>query len=926
MRVKLMFLLYMAWVPNFLPAQEVPESLTIPSALSNPKEPQERLARQIAGAQAALARIGGSAEAQPRETADATFALANLYLKAGEYEQASPLIERALEIRRTKFGDKDRDTAASFQQLAEFREELGGFAEAEKLYSDALAIRKLENSNSIETATTLHALGRLLSKMDKVREAEPLLREALTIREQKLSDQDVDTAYTLFELAKIAANNGNDSEARSFSAKAYNIFKAALGAKHPDTEDARMAMEAFGEVINEKMTGFGMGIRNIPGGPSSAASAGNTEDQSAKRQLFLSGPYNSKEAERLSNAAEVLERSYSEDDREQALLMQERSLKIRQRVLGPEHPDTLQSLQRLALAALVQGQYDKALIVARKAMFAQARLLQRIFSLTDEQQRLDFRATVKPFSVFASLPNVPARDLADAALRFKGAVLDSLIDDRRQAEASKDPSLRPVLARGANAREEWRRLEADAIAADKKDFAGLEFRRAALEIEFQNIEQDFARRGFGTGRLPASITASQVASSLKPDTLLVEIIRYPHHIDGTRTEDRYGAILLASAGDPLWVPLGLAADLEKLVANYHELVGSAGSDLNKSEELEAALRRLYDRLWLPIERVLPRSYRKVTISPDGALNFVSFATLLTADWQFLAEKIAISYVASGRDLVREQLTSAKTLVVGVAPYFNPLPTAKDQVTLAEQSPEPGRTESDAHQASTLRPLPATGREIEALRNIAARWGWEAMTLEGSNAVETRLREVHSPRVLHLATHGFFLLEEQVSGANDQLKNPMRRAGIALYGAEKTLDLWKKGMTPPTDDDGILTAEEASALDLKGTWMVSLPACETALGEAKAGEGVLGLRRGFIQGGVQNVLMTLWATDDEFTAQFMSDFYEAAHEKGSAAQALADVQRDWLVRIRKNKPAARAVYLAGPFVLSSQGSPQVSGGL
>jgi hypothetical protein len=133
--------------------------------------------------------------------------------------------------------------------------------------------------------------------------------------------------------------------------------------------------------------------------------------------------------------------------------MQERSLRIRQRVLGPEHPLTLQSLQRFALAALVQGQYDKALDAARKAMFAQTRHFQRIFSFTDEQQQLDFQATVKPFSLFASLPEVPTSDLATAVLRFKGVVLDSLLTERRQADASQE-----LLVRSADAKEAWRLL------------------------------------------------------------------------------------------------------------------------------------------------------------------------------------------------------------------------------------------------------------------------------------------------------------------------------------------------------------------------------------------------------------------------------------------------------------------------------------
>jgi hypothetical protein len=125
--------------------------------------------------------------------------------------------------------------------------------------------------------------------------------------------------------------------------------------------------------------------------------------------------------------------------------------------------------------------------------------------------------------------------------------------------------------------------------------------------------------------------------------------------------------------------------------------------------------------------------------------------------------------------------------------------------------------------------------------------------------------------------------------------------------------------PPVENDGILTAEDVSTLDLQGTWLVTLSACDTGSGEARAGEGVMGLRRGFIQAGAQNLLMTLWPISDEVTVQIMSDFYEAAHNSGNAPEALAEVQRNWLLKLRTEKGLAQAVNLAGPFIMSSQGS-------
>ena len=143
-------------------------------------------------------------------------------------------------------------------------------------------------------------------------------------------------------------------------------------------------------------------------------------------------------------------------------------------------------------------------------------------------------------------------------------------------------------------------------------------------------------------------------------------------------------------------------------------------------------------------------------------------------------------------------------------------------------------------------------------------------------------------------------------------------------AKRQLMLGDEKEVPPVENDGILTAEDVSTLDLQGTWLVTLSACDTGSGEARSGEGVMGLRRGFIEAGAQNLLMTLWPISDEVTVQIMSDFYDAAHKTGNAPKALADVQRNWLVKIRKEQGLTQAVTLAGPFIMSSQGTVRSGG--
>ena len=147
---------------------------------------------------------------------------------------------------------------------------------------------------------------------------------------------------------------------------------------------------------------------------------------------------------------------------------------------------------------------------------------------------------------------------------------------------------------------------------------------------------------------------------------------------------------------------------------------------------------------------------------------------------------------------------------------------------------------------------------------------------------------------------------------------MLRSGLALAAAQNTLDAWRDGRVPPSGDDGILTAEEVGALQLNGTWLVTLSACDTGGGEARAGEGVLGLRRGFVQAGAENLLMTLWPISDETTVELMLDFYGHALKSGDAPGALSETQRDWLVKLRNEKGLLYSVSRAGAFIMSSQG--------
>jgi len=146
---------------------------------------------------------------------------------------------------------------------------------------------------------------------------------------------------------------------------------------------------------------------------------------------------------------------------------------------------------------------------------------------------------------------------------------------------------------------------------------------------------------------------------------------------------------------------------------------------------------------------------------------------------------------------------------------------------------------------------------------------------------------------------------------------MDRSGLALAGAHTTLKSMAEGRAvPAAANDGLLTAREVARLPLADTWIATLSACDTGRGEAQDGEGVLGLRRGFLAAGVENLLLSLWKISDEETVGFMRDFYTHALDSSDPATAFALTQREWLARIRKERGIAAAVSTAGAFVLNT----------
>jgi tetratricopeptide (TPR) repeat protein len=886
--------------------------------------------------------------AEDVETAESVSDFGLFYKNRGDYAKAEPLLQRALKIREKALGPEHPGTAESLNNLAGLYQSMGDYAKAEPLYQRALKIReKALGAEHIETAESLNDLGLLYQGMGEYAKAEPLYQRGLKIAEKALGPEHLDTAVVVRNLATFYHDIGDYAKAEPLYQRALKIREKALGARDPgiadvlaglallyeDTGDYAKAEPLYQRAlkIDEKALGSehpdtATDLNNLAAFYRARGDYVKAEplyQRALKIDEKALGSEHPDIASDLNNLAVLYQ---AKGDYAKAEPLFQNALKIREKALGPEHPFTAKSLKHLAFVELAVNKREEAMRFATRAILADEKHLSDVLSFTSEQQRLAFQKTAKPYDLPGTLGNAPA--LAQTALRQKGVVLDSLLEDRLVAEASGDPKQRVFVDELRSAKQRLTKMQLE-VPKDLSKQARQErdAEKEKLSTKVEQLEGNLAREvaGLGRARRALSVKVQQVQSALPQQAALIELLRYSHYLGKDKYEPRYGAIVIGTSGEPSWVPLGDAAEIEKNVGLYQKSVRGKTDEATLSSVLKA----LNNQVWAPIEKALPNDTKTIIISPDAELSFVSFATLLTPDDRFIGEKYSVRYVASGRDLLREAKPTEgpkTTMQVFANPDFGGIAAAQhvDQKNVVALR----SVEMRDLQGISLPSLPGTEKEAAKLEARAKKSNWQPQTYLGPNATKAELQKVNSPRILHLATHGFFLPEIDVGTQNragdaaeipkGKLVNPMHRSGLALAGAQTTLQAWAKGEVPPIENDGIVTAEGVGGLKLDRTWLVVLSACDTGGGEARAGEGVMGLRRGFVQAGAQNLLMTLWPISDETTVQIMLDFYDAAFKNGNAPQALADTQRDWLVKLRKERGLLQAVRLAGPFIMSSQG--------
>lgn len=838
--------------------------------------------------------------------------LANLEQRLGHYDAALPAYEDCLATARTLLGEQAAPVAQIQNNLAALHQVLGNFQEAESLNRAALAIREgIEGKGGTGTVPAMNNLAGLLWCIGDLGGAEALYREALAIRTRHLGPGALDTARSQANLGGLLYYRDRIDEAAPLARGAADLFVRLSGPAHPDTLEALLFLGEIERATGNPGEALALYTRVRDGRIQSLGTREHVEVAEAERRIG--------DAHRELGDYAAAMAAYRGSDQLYLALLRE------------DHPDRHEGLHGLGLAALASGDEATAKEAAARCLGIEFRNFEAMLRFTDERQRLAYQDLFKSHHLFAQLG--AADEIAEFLLRQKGVVMDSLIAEARLSRESSDPAVEEARRALAAARAEYRAafLGSDRGGRALADLDDLVRERQRTLIALTGAK-DFAP--------PAEVpTIAALRAALAPDEILLDYLRYRRYDGLAAFEERYG-VAVTTATATTFHDLCAAGETDELIAAMVPFFGAGNgegeeSDRTARELMESLFRKL---LALPGDTLTKPS--KLIICPEGALSFVPFACLVGADGRFLVESHDVRYVSSARELLRPAsppdpgkgaiLVGNPDFGTGVAPAVG---VADRRGLLASFS-----AAGLAVVAENLTPLEGAEEEVRILAPVMEeRLGLPVVTVKGARATETDLRAgVAGPHLLHIATHGLYLpsavetvperarevpfVPKEVAG----FQNPMFGSCLALAGSSDTVAAWSKGIVPDPESDGLLMANEVAELDLSGTLLVALSACDTASGEATKGDGVLGLRRGFRMAGAENVISTLWPISDAATVAIMRQFYEGLAASPPAV-SLSATQREWLVKLRdKPAPAADdplpvngfywAVNLAGPFLL------------
>jgi tetratricopeptide (TPR) repeat protein/CHAT domain-containing protein len=915
-----------------------------------------------------------------------------LYQQMGRYDKARELYLRSLEITKAVLGDGHPLFATTLANAAGLLQVAfsvpGRYDTAEQLYLRAGEIfKQVFGEDHPSFATILNNLALLYQEMGQYDKAEPLHRRAMEIRKKTLGEDHPDYAQSLNNLALLYQEMGRDDKAAPLFFQALEIMRKVLGEQHPDyatmldtlagvydmkgwyDEAARLYVkvaEIRKKVLGEEHPGYACSLDNVAG----VLADGGKYDEALelyalafdiRRRIF--GEAHPEYATSLSKLA-YLFRDMGEYDKAERLLM--KVMEIDRKALGENHPDYAADLQSLSELYQATNRSEQALETIGRAMEVEQTYLRRVFGFSAELTMYAylFKANLSLhdlISVAASQGTISG-DTAKAALtwvlRRKGIILETLCRFREAQNfvgAESEVAQRALQLRGLR-----QRLTNLTLNPPRGlDVAGRQKETAALRDECERLEAELNRglSKYSKYQQDDRVDADSVQRRLPPGTALVEFLWSPildfktKSVEEALKPPHYFAFVLNSGkGTARMIDLGDAEEIHDAVRAVRESVEQAGRtfagatgrgllgvEKARQQEFKTVSGPLYKLIFAPLRQALGTA-SMIYLAPDLELNGVPFEALVDEKGRYLVETYRFAYLSSGRDLLRHAVPQGQGTVVFAGPDYDlraPQRETQANTLLAALAKPPGTAlrgarSRDVRGLQWKRLEGAEGEATDVERELRKSKYGPVRCYRGKEALEEVFKSVHSPRVLHVATHGFFLPDQRIPPEDREVpmrmglefgaarglarlrgvENPLLRSGIVLAGANA---LGEESDKVAGGDDGWVTAEEIAMMDLRGTELVVLSACETGLGDVIYSEGVYGLRRAFQYAGARTLLTSLFKVPDLQTREMIRRFYRSLKTGKSKLSALHEAQLD-TIRERRARHGAAHPFFWASFVL------------
>lgn len=759
-----------------------------------------------------------------------------IYLVQGKTLEAEQYINGTLNESELRLGKKSAAYIANLNNYAKLHQSLGKYNEAEKEFNEALELTTGFFDGGMQKAIILNNKAMLAQVVGRYEEAERLMKEAIAAS----------------EVAPKKALKGKKSfDNRKFQANLATLYQ--LSGKYEEAEKNFLAIKKVfdnrGQTANAEYAALvnQIGILYIQMGKNEKVEELLLKSASVYKKRFTEqNIYFAKVSNDLGNFYRITER-YPDAEKQLA-----KALSIREALLNPTHPDFVRTQEDLAILYWKTGKADKAYTLYKEVMDKTLDFIDHYFPPMSETEKTKFWDVTAPrFQRFynfaidnqAQLPSATL-DVFNYNLATKALLLNATNKIKDNILKSNNQALIKDYFGWLALKEQL----AQYYSYSKKKQQEQKIDLPALERQANAMEKSLSERSseFTSGYSAQRIDFNQVAAALNDTEAIVDIIRVRGFKQDFTNEVRYVAMILKKGiTTPGLVVIEKGLDLEtRYYKYYRNNIQQRGDD-----------QLSYDQFWGSIEPGVAGK-KIIYLSPDGVYNQINLNTLKKKDGQHLINVNDLIILGNAKDLVTIKARKQTT-----APLKN---------AFLLGFPEYGTQEVSA--------LPGTKVEIDGVAKILTTAGYKVNKLTEKNANEKNIKVMKGTALVHIATHGYFLQDADagtngsVFGVNveNATNNPLLRSGLILAGAEKAITGAEADIAD--NDNGVLTAYEAMNLNLEGTSLVILSACETGLGEVKSGEGVYGLQRAFLVAGADALIMSLWKVDDAATQLLMTNFY------------------------------------------------------